>query len=178
MQAGGYDRGLKGLKTFIFGTLVEHKPGVLQKVSNMFRQRNFNIESITVGPTERGDIARMTITMRGEEEDAVQLEKQLRKLIDVLEVKLLDPSETVVRELALVKVRVEDWRARSDLVNWANIFRSRIVDVSPDSIMIEITGAPSKIDAFLELMKRFELLEVSRTGITAMERGLNRIGLK
>ncbi|MEM2881913.1 MAG: acetolactate synthase small subunit [Candidatus Bathyarchaeia archaeon] len=167
---------MRDLKTFIFGTLVEHKPGVLQKVSNMFRQRNFNIESITVGPTERGDIARMTITMKGEEEDAVQLEKQLRKLIDVLEVKLLEPSETVVRELALVKVRVGDWRARSDLVNWANIFRSRIVDVSPDSI--EITGAPSKIDAFLELMKRFELLEVSRTGITAMERGLNRIGLK
>jgi len=166
------------LKTFIFGTLVEHKPGVLQKVSNMFRQRNFNIESITVGPTERGDIARMTITMKGEEEEAVQLEKQLRKLIDVLEVKVLDPGGTVVRELALVKVKVTDWRARSDLVNWANIFRSRIVDVAPDSIMIEITGTPSKIDAFLELMKRFELLEVSRTGVTAMERGLNKIGIK
>ena len=166
------------MKTFIFGTLVEHKPGVLQKVSNMFRQRNFNIESITVGPTERGDIARMTITMKGEEEEAVQLEKQLRKLIDVLEVKVLDPGGTVVRELALVKVKVTDWRARSDLVNWANIFRSRIVDVAPDSIMIEITGTPSKIDAFLELMKRFELLEVSRTGVTAMERGLNKIGIK
>jgi acetolactate synthase-1/3 small subunit len=169
---------LSALKTFIFGTLVEHKPGVLQKVSNMFRQRNFNIESITVGPTERGDIARMTITMKGEEEEAVQLEKQLRKLIDVLEVKVLDPGGTVVRELALVKVKVTDWRARSDLVNWANIFRSRIVDVAPDSIMIEITGTPSKIDAFLELMKRFELLEVSRTGVTAMERGLNKIGIK
>ena len=169
---------MSALKTFIFGTLVEHKPGVLQKVSNMFRQRNFNIESITVGPTERGDIARMTITMKGEEEEAVQLEKQLRKLIDVLEVKVLDPGGTVVRELALVKVKVTDWRARSDLVNWANIFRSRIVDVAPDSIMIEITGTPSKIDAFLELMKRFELLEVSRTGVTAMERGLNKIGIK
>jgi len=158
---------------FVIGTIVENKPGVLHKVSNMLRRKGFNIESISVGPNETSDWARMTITFRADEATARQLVKQMEKLLDVVRAKILNQSKAVARELALVKLRVEDTRARSDAINYANVFRSRVVDVSHETLMVEITGTPDKIDAFIELARGLGLVEVSRTGITALERGLN-----
>ncbi len=160
---------------FILGMIVEHRPGVLQKVSSMFRRRGFNIESISVGPTEQRDLARMTITIKEDEATAQQLAKQTQKLIDVLAVKILKPEHLVTRELALVKLHVPDSKSRTDLTNYVNVFRSRIVDMSPESIIVEITGTPDKIDAFLSLVEDFGVIEISRTGITALERGLATI---
>jgi len=160
---------------FVIGTIVENKPGVLHKVSNMLRRKGFNIESISVGPTETNDWARMTITFRADEATARQLVRQMEKLLDVVRAKILNQSTSVARELALVKLRVEDTRARSDAINYANVFRSRVVDVSPNTLMVEITGTPDKIDAFIQLARELGLVEVSRTGVTALERGLNAL---
>jgi len=165
-------------RTFVIGTIVENKPGVLHKVSNMLRRKGFNIESVSVGATETSDWARMTITFRADEATARQLVRQMEKLLDVVRAKVLNHSKTVARELALVKLRVEDTRARSDAINYANVFRSRVVDVSHNTLIVEITGTPDKIDAFIELARGLGLVEVSRTGITALERGLNVLCLE
>lgn len=159
----------------IVAAIVENKPGVLFKVSGMFRRRNFNIESITVGPIDDGRLARMTIVVRGDEGIVEQLIKQLGKIVEVIRVSRLDPSESVFRELALVKVHASESRARSDIVNFARIFRGRIVDVSSDSMTIEITGDPDKIEAFLSLVRSYGIKEVARTGITALSRGARAI---
>ena len=165
-------------QTYILGMLVEHKPGVLQKVSSMFRRRQFNIESISVGPTDQQGLARMTITVNGDERVVEQMIKQMRKLIDVVRVVRLDPSNTVIREMALVKVHTSDARARSDIINYANIFRARVVDVSSETIMVEITGDSDKTNAFLELMKSFGVEEIARTGITALSRGAKSVRME
>ncbi|MCP8311250.1 MAG: acetolactate synthase small subunit [Candidatus Methylarchaceae archaeon HK01B] len=158
-------------RTYIISTIVENRPGVLHKASNMFRCRGFNIDSISVGATERKDLSRMTITIRGDSATVEQLVKQLAKLIDVIKVSVLSPGSTVVRELALVKLYVADGRARSDIINYANVFRSRVVDVAPGSITVEVTGSPDKIDAFITLASTFGIKEIARTGITALVRG-------
>jgi len=165
-------------QTHIIAAIVEHKPGVLYSVSNMFRRRGFNIESITVGPTEQGDLARMTITVNGDEKVIEQVIKQLNKLIDVVKVSRLDPASIVSREMALVKVHTSDARARSDIINYANIFRARVVDVSPETMMVEITGDSDKINAFLDLMKPFGVREMARTGITALSRGKKSVKIE
>jgi acetolactate synthase-1/3 small subunit len=162
-------------KTKIISVLVENKPGVLHMISNLFRRRNFNIESITVGPTEQKDIARMTITVNEGEKTVEQVIKQVAKQIDVLKVAELEQGNYVMRELALIKVKVADSKERSDIINFVNVFRGRIIDVSTDSITVEITGAPDKIDAFLNLMKTFGIMELARTGITALQRGAKSI---
>ncbi|MCD6444076.1 acetolactate synthase small subunit [Candidatus Bathyarchaeota archaeon] len=159
----------------ILAALVEHRPGVLYRVSNMFRRRNFNIESITVGVSEIKDLARMTITVKGNELTVEQVIKQLQKLVDVIKVSRLDPDRSVVRELALIKVHTSDSKAKGDVVNYANIFRGRIVDVSRDSMIVEITGSPDKIDAFVELMRSYGIKELARTGVVAMSRGLKSL---
>ncbi|MDH5624294.1 MAG: acetolactate synthase small subunit, partial [Candidatus Bathyarchaeota archaeon] len=143
-----------------------------------FRRRGFNIESISVGPTEQSDLARMTITVNGDERTIEQVVKQLNKLIDVIKVSRLDPSSIVTRELALIKVRALDSKVRSDVINYADIFRARVVDVSSESLMVEITGTSDKIDAFLDLMKPFGVKEVARTGITALSRGVKSIKIE
>ena len=162
----------------IISAIVEHKPGVLYTVSNLFRRRGFNIESISVGPTEQSDLARMTITVNGDERTIEQVVKQLNKLIDVIKVSRLDPSSIVTRELALIKVRALDSKVRSDVINYADIFRARVVDVSSESLMVEITGTSDKIDAFLDLMIPFGVKEVARTGITALSRGVKSIKIE
>jgi len=163
------------LAEHILAALVEHRPGVLYRVSNMFRRRNFNIESITVGVSEVKDLARMTITVRGDELTVEQVIKQLQKLVDVIKVSRLNPDRSVVRELALIKVHTSDSKAKGDVVNYANIFRGRIVDVSRDSMIVEITGSPDKIDAFVELMRSYGIKELARTGVVAMSRGLKSL---
>lgn len=165
-------------QTYIIAALVENKPGVLYKIANMFRRRGFNIDSIAVGPTEKKDLSRMTITVKGDEMLVEQVIKQLNKLIDTVKVSILDPINTVVRELALVKVHTSDSKARSDVIHYVNIFRGRIIDVAPESIIIEITGTPDKIDAFTDLMKTFGVKELARTGITALGRGLKAVRIE
>jgi len=162
----------------IISAIVEHKPGVLYGISNLFRRRGFNIESISVGATEQSDLARMTITVKGDERTIEQVVKQLNKLIDVIKVSRLDPASIVTRELALIKVRALDTKARSDVINYADIFRARVVDVSSELLMVEITGDSDKIDAFLDLMKPFGVKEVARTGITALSRGAKSVRIE
>jgi len=162
-------------KTKVISVLVENKPGVLHMIANLFRRRNFNIESITVGPTEQADIARMTITVNEDEKTVIQVIKQVEKQIDVLKVSELEQGNFVMRELALVKVKVKDAKKRSDIINFVDVFRGRIIDVSVDSLTVEITGTPDKIDAFLNLMKTFGIIELARTGITALARGAKSI---
>ncbi len=162
-------------KTKIISVLVENKPGVLHTIANLFRRRNFNIESITVGPTQQKDIARMTITVNEDEKTIEQVVKQVAKQIDVLKVSELEQGNFVMRELALIKVKINDSKERSDVINFVDVFRGRIIDVSKDSLTVEITGGPDKIDAFLNLMKSFGVLELARTGITALARGAKSI---
>jgi len=163
---------MKNQESYIISTLVEHKPGVLFQVSNMFRRRGFNIETITVGESEQTGLARMTITINGDERTVEQVVKQLNKLIDVIKVSILKTETSVTRELALVKVSTPNQAVRSDVINYTEIFKGRVVDVAPDSLIIEMTGDTDKIMAFIELMKSFGVKEIARTGITALPRGM------
>jgi acetolactate synthase-1/3 small subunit len=148
---------MENQKTTVIAALVENKPGVLHSVANMFRRRDFNIESITVGHTEQKGVTRMTITVTGDEKTLEQIVKQMNKLIDV------------------IKVNAPDSKTRSDIINCVEVFRGRVVDVSPDTIAIEITGTPDKLDAFLNLMKTYGVMELARTGLTALSRGTKSI---
>ena len=159
----------------IISIIVEHKPGVLYNVSNLFRCRGFNIDNISVGPAEEVGLARMTIMVRGDDRTIEQVIKQLNKLIDIIKVTRLNPESIVTRELALIKVNTSNTKARSDIINYADIFRARVVDVSSGSLMMEITGTSDKIDAFISLMKPFGVKEVARTGITALSRGAKSV---
>jgi len=156
---------------YILSTIVENKPGVLFRASNMFRRRGFNIESITVGRTEKPGLAKMTIVVNGDELTVEQLIKQLGKLIDVIKITLLEQQTSVVRELALIKLNVLDQKTRVDVLNFSQIYRCRIVDVSHETITVEITGDPTKIDSFIKLVSSFGIRDISRTGITALQRG-------
>ena len=162
-------------KTKVIAALVENKPGVLHSIANMFRRRDFNIESITVGGTEQEDLSRMTITVNGDEKTLEQVVKQMSKLIDVVKVSRLEPENIVTRELALIKVNIPDNKSRSDVINCVEVFRGRVVDVSPESLTMEITGTPDKIDAFLNLMRTYGIMELARTGLTALSRGIRSI---
>jgi len=149
--------------------LVEDKPGVLARVAGLFRRRGFNIESLAVGVTEKESISRMTIVVSGDDKTIEQVTKQLNKLIDV--VKVSDVSlNSVERELALIKVSANP-QSRAEIIEIANIFRARIVDVARDSMIIEVTGDEEKIGAFIDLMKQYGIKEVARTGKIAMQRG-------
>ena len=165
-------------KTQVIAALVENKPGVLHSVSNMFRRRNFNIESISVGPAETKGLSRMTIAVKGDEKTLEQVVKQMNKLVDIVKVNQLDPENVVTRELALVKVNVPDTKVRSDIINCVGVFRAHVVDVSPETLTVEITGGPDKIDAFLNLMKGFGIIEQARTGLTALSRGPRSIKIE
>ena len=158
-------------KTKVIAALVENKPGVLHSVANMFRRRAFNIESITVGHAEQKGLARMTIVVNGDEKTLEQVVKQMNKLIEVVKVTRLDPDNIVTRELALIKVNVPDTKTRSDVINCVEVFRGHVLDVSSETLAIEITGTSDKIDAFLNLMKTYGVIELARTGLTALSRG-------
>ena len=158
-------------RTHIISALVLHKPGVLQRVAGLFTRRGFNIENITVGTSQQKDLARMTIIAKGDEKVLEQITKQLNKLIEVIKVRDLDPESTVERELCLIKVHTPTERVRSEVIQYANIFRGRIIDVSPENITIEITGGPDKIEALIDLLRTFGIKEIARTGPTAMSRG-------
>ncbi|MEM3399743.1 MAG: acetolactate synthase small subunit [Candidatus Micrarchaeia archaeon] len=154
----------------IISMLVEDRMGTLQRIACVFSKRNFNMDTITVGKTEMPGLSRVTITTRGDEKTVEQIVKQLNKLVDVIKVSEMDESTAVIREIAMVKVHVKDFAARSEIMNYSNIFRGRVVDVSPKSITIEVTGTPSKIEAFVDLIKPFGIKEFVRTGVTALAR--------
>lgn len=155
----------------LIAAIVEHKPGVLFKISNLIRRRNFNIASISVGALDNPSLARITMTVVGDEATLEQVVKQLQKLVEVIKVSRLNPRRSVVREMLLLKVHVADSKARSDIVSYTQIFRGRVIDVASDSMILEVTGGPSKIEAFIELMKQFGIKEIARTGVTALARG-------
>ena len=153
----------------VISTLVEHKPGVLQKVAGLFTRRGFNIESIAVGKSEVEDLARIVIVVNGDRKTLEQVIKQLSKLIDVIKIKDITKN-AVQRELALIKVNIPNEKARSEIMQYTNIFRAKIVNVCESSLVIEITGNVDKINAFIKLLKGFGIKQISRTGLTAMER--------
>jgi acetolactate synthase-1/3 small subunit len=161
--------------TKVIAAIVENKPGVLHSIANMFRRRGYNIESITVGHTEKKGLARMTITLNGDNKTIEQVVKQMNKLIDVVKVSYLEKENIVTRELALVKIKVIDAKTRSDAINCVEVFRGRVVDVSPETLTVEITGTSDKIDAFVNLMRTYGIMELARTGLTALSRGVKSI---
>ena len=155
----------------VISTLVEYKPGVLQKVASLFTRRGFNIDSITVGSSEVENLSRMVFVVRGDERVLEQVIKQLHKLVDVVKIKDLDSDYVLKRELCLVKVKSSNENARSEIIQYTDIFRAKIIDVCDDNLTIEITGNPTKIDSFLRLLKPFGIKKIARTGPTAVARG-------
>lgn len=158
------------LKSHVISTLVENKPGVLQKVSSLFTRRGFNIESITVGESETEGLAAMVIISKGDEKALEQITKQLNKLIDVVKVISLDPNNSVKRELALIKVKAENEQNRSEIIQFVNVFRGKIIDLGKLTLTIEITGDPNKINALISLLGSFGIKKIVRTGPTAIAR--------
>ena len=157
-----------------FQLLVDNTSGVLSRISGLFSRRGYNIESITAGVTADPKYTRITIVASGDDDILDQIEKQVRKLVDVREINELPPEESVYRELALIKVRVDDVK-RESVISITNIFRGNIVDVALDSLIIEITGNQGKIDAFLKLLSGYEILELARTGIAGLSRGTDKV---
>ena len=155
----------------IISVLVENKPGVLFKITNLFRSRNYNIDSISVGVTENPEVSRMTITTEADEKQLNQIIKQLDKLIDTLEVKLLDEKKSVYRELVMMKLKVSKPTDIKDITDLANAFKCDVHDVRKSSIIIEITATPDRINALEDLVKGYGILEMARTGICALARG-------
>ncbi|HOO05246.1 MAG TPA: acetolactate synthase small subunit [Ruminococcus sp.] len=157
---------------YVIGVIVSNISGVLSRVSGMFARRGFNIDSLTVGETETSGFSRITVAFHGDEDLKMRILKQLEKLHDVKEVEVLDPSDTVIRELLLIKVKNTP-NTRQDIMTAVEIFRAKIVDYSTTALICELTGETSKIDAFIELMKPYGIMEMCRTGIVAIERGDN-----
>src|SRR5437660_751996 len=160
------------LNTFV--VYVENKPGVLTRVASLFRRRAFNIDSLTVGRTEKPEVSRMTITAEADQDQARRIEANLYKLVNVLLVENITHEPSIVRDLAMIKVAATH-EARSHVLELASVFRARVVDVAPDSLTIEITGAEDKIDGLLEVLRPYGVLEMVRTRIVAMRRGKNTI---
>ncbi len=156
----------------ILTLLVENKPGILFKVTHLFRSRNFNIDSISVGVTDNPEYSRMTITTYGDEKQVEQIVKQLDKMIDTIEVKHLDEHKTVYRELSIFKIKLSNANDSMEVNKLANAYGGKIHDVRKDSIMVELTATPDQIRAFEELAKPFGIIEVARTGVAALQRGV------
>ena len=154
----------------VLSVLVDNTAGVLSRVSGLFSRRGYNITSLTVGETQDPAISRMTVVVKGDNEIIEQIKKQVLKLEDVKEITELVPGDSVIRELILVKISA-DKENRQSAIALADIFRAKIVDVSVDSMVIELTGNQAKIDAFIKLLEGFTVKEFVRTGITGLERG-------
>lgn len=155
----------------ILSILVENKPGILFKVTHLFRSRNFNIDSISVGVTQNPEFSKMTITTIGDEKQIEQIVKQLDKMIDTIEVKRLDDKKTVFRELSLFRVKVSKPSDSMEINNIANSFGAKVHDARKDSIMVELTSTPDQINNLQELLAPYEILDIARTGVAALQRG-------
>jgi len=162
--------GFRTGRKHILSILVENKPGVLARISGLFSRRGFNIDSLAVGPTDDDQISRITLTVDGASHPIDQVTKQLHKLIHVIKIRDLEPDEAVARELALFKISA-DGDSRGQIMEYAEIFRGRIVDVSKRSVTVEVTGPDDKIEAFEQMVRPFGLIEMVRTGEIAVSRG-------
>ncbi len=158
----------------VFQLLVDNTSGVLSRISGLFSRRGYNIESITAGVTADPRFTRITIVATGMDDILEQIEKQLRKLADVRNVRELDPERSVFSELCLVKVEV-DATDRPNVIALSNVYRANVKDVSVDSLIIELTGSQSKIDSFLKLLEDYRILEIARTGIAGLTRGSDEV---
>ena len=154
----------------ILSILVENKPGILFKITHLFRARNFNIDSISVGTTDNPDYSKMTITTYGDEKQIEQVVKQLDKMIDTVKVEHLDEHKTVFRELSIFKIKLSNANDSMEVNKLANAYGGKVHDVKKDSMMVELTATPDQIKAFEELAKPFGILDVARTGVAALQR--------
>ena len=157
-------------KIHTLSVLVEDKPGVLARVSSLFSRRGFNITSLAVGPTETDGLSRMTIVVAVDDVRLEQITKQLNKLINVIKIVEQEPTASVARELVLVKVRA-DAATRSQIIEVAELFRARVVDVSPESVVLEATGTPDKLSAILRMLDEYGIREIVQSGMVALGRG-------
>lgn len=156
-------------KKFILAVYVDNQAGALTRITSMFTRRGFNIDTLTAAETENGGFARVTVAMTGDEYVRQQLITQLQKIVIVKKVEVLE-TECIQRELMLIKVK-NDSQNRSDIMTAVDVFRASVIDYAPESMCIEVTGAPSKIDAFVKLMQPFGIMEMCRTGVVALDRG-------
>ena len=154
----------------ILSLLVDNTAGVLSRISGLFSRRGYNIDSLSVGVTADERLSRMTVVCSGDALILEQITKQLAKLVDVRDIKVLEPDNSVSRELVLVKVTAKP-EQREGIISIANIFRANVIDVGKDSLVIELTGSKSKLGAFVDLLEDYEILELARTGITGLSRG-------
>ncbi|MCR5503194.1 MAG: acetolactate synthase small subunit [Lachnospiraceae bacterium] len=159
----------------VFQILVDNTSGILSRISGLFARRSYNIESITAGVTADPRYTRITIVASGDDDILDQIEKQVAKLVDVHNIKELTPDNSVYRELALVKVKVSP-KERDDFVkSIVDLYKAKIIDVSYDSLVIELTGNQAKIDSFIDILRDYEILEVARTGIAGLARGSEEV---
>lgn len=158
----------------VFQLLVDNTSGVLSRIAGLFSRRGYNIESITAGVTADPRFTRITIVTSGDDDILEQIEKQVAKLVDIRDIKELKPEESVYRELALIKIRAKE-QDRQSVVAITDIFRANIIDVAADSLIIELTGNQSKIEAFIKLLAGYEILELARTGIAGLARGSENV---
>ncbi len=163
--------GIRTGRKHILSLLVENKPGVLARIAGLFARRGFNIDSLAVGPTDDAKISRITLTVDGAAHPMDQVTKQLHKLVNVIKIRDLEPEETVARELALFKISGADGDARAQIMQYTDIFRGNVVDVSKRSLTVEITGTDDKVEAFEDMVRPFGLIEMVRTGEIAVSRG-------
>jgi acetolactate synthase-1/3 small subunit len=161
--------------THTLSVLVEDKPGVLARVAALFSRRGFNIESLAVGATEQKNMSRMTIVVSAEETPLEQITKQLNKLINVIKIVEQDEDNLVARELALIKVRA-DAGSRSQVIEAVNLFRAKVIDVSTESLTIEATGTPAKIEALLRVLEPYGVREIVQSGLVSLSRGPRGMG--
>ena len=162
--------GVRTGRKHILSILVENKPGVLTRIAGLFARRGFNIDTLAVGPTDDPTLSRITLTLDGAMHPIDQVTKQLHKLVNVIKIRDLEPSETVARELALFKISA-DGSSRAEVMQMVDIFRAKIIDVSRRSVTIEVTGSWDKIEAFERMVRPFGLIEMARTGEIAISRG-------
>ena len=162
------------MRRMVLSILVDNTSGVLSRVSGLFSRRGYNIDSVSVAETENPLFSRMTVAVTGEEHILEQIEKQLLKLEDVREITQLTDGASVCRELVLVMVQA-DVKLRQEVISIANIFRANIVDVAPESLMIELTGNQAKVDAFIRMLDGFKILKLVRTGVTGLIRGQDSV---
>src|ERR671914_339129 len=167
LEASG---GIRTGRKHVLSILVENKPGVLARIAGLFARRGFNIDSLAVGPTDDTSMSRITLTVDGAAHPIDQVTKQLHKLVHVIKIRDLEPSETVARELALFKISCQDGDARAQVMQFTEIFRGKTVDVSKRSVTVEVTGTDDKIEAFESMVRPFGLIELIRTGEIAVAR--------
>ncbi|MBQ8955579.1 MAG: acetolactate synthase small subunit [Lachnospiraceae bacterium] len=163
------------MQSKVFQLLVDNTSGVLSRISGLFSRRGYNIESITAGTTADPKYTRITIVATGDDEILEQIEKQLRKLTDVRDIKELKPDSSVYRELAMIKVVTEDAEQRVQIASIVDMFRAKIIDVADESLIIEIVGNAQKVDAFIKMMQGYTILEIARTGIAGLTRGTDEV---